>query len=173
MKRIFDYLEARPDLSAKTIIIVTGDHGEEFFEKGRLGHNSAFVEEQIRTPLVIHVPGQGHNVVTHITSHTDIVATLAPLLGVRNNASDYTVGQSLFSPDYDRKAYMVCGWDTAILMTKDYKCELPVGKKSFFSKELITRRDDSACTKEEIKSFWEKNTQQLYKAQQDISRFED
>ncbi|MBR6373931.1 MAG: sulfatase-like hydrolase/transferase, partial [Victivallales bacterium] len=119
MKRIFDYLEARPDLGAKTIIIVTGDHGEEFFEKGRLGHNSAFVEEQIRTPLVIHVPGQGHNVVSHITSHTDIVATLAPLLGVRNNASDYTVGQNLLSPDYSRDSYVVCGWDKGILMTND------------------------------------------------------
>ena len=173
VKRIFDYLEARPDLAAKTIIIVTGDHGEEFFEKGRLGHNSAFVEEQIRTPLVIHVPKMEPNVVTHITSHTDIAATLAPLLGVRNNASDYTVGQNLFSPDYSRDSYVICGWDTGILMTKDYKCELPVGKKSFFSKELITRRDDTPCTEEERNSFWKNNAQQLYKAQQDISRFED
>ncbi|MBR6371978.1 MAG: hypothetical protein IKS20_02235, partial [Victivallales bacterium] len=64
-------------------------------------------------------------------------------------------------------------WDTAILMTNDFKCELPVGKKSFFSKERITRRDDTPCTEEEKNSFWEKNTQLLYKAQQDISRFED
>src|SRR5690606_4454286 len=34
-------------LLESTIVIITGDHGEEFMEKGAWGHNSAFVEEQV------------------------------------------------------------------------------------------------------------------------------
>ena len=171
MERIFDYLEAHSDLGAKTMIIVTGDHGEEFFEKGHLGHNSSFVEEQIRTPLVIHVPQHGHGVVTRISSHTDIVATLAPFFGVGNDASDYSVGQNMLSSDYDREAYVVCGWDTGILMTRDFKFVLPIGRKSFFSSEALTRRDDSPCTAQERELFWKKCVGLLNKVQNDISRF--
>lgn len=45
--RIIHYLESN-QLLEKTIVIITGDHGEEFMEKGHWGHNSAYTEEQIR-----------------------------------------------------------------------------------------------------------------------------
>src|SRR6202011_3233654 len=40
-----------------TIVVVTGDHGEEMFETGRLGHASTLNEAQTHTPCLIHVPG--------------------------------------------------------------------------------------------------------------------
>jgi membrane-anchored protein YejM (alkaline phosphatase superfamily) len=47
----------KEDLLKETIVIITGDHGEEFMENGRWGHNSTFSQQQIRVPLLIHIPG--------------------------------------------------------------------------------------------------------------------
>jgi membrane-anchored protein YejM (alkaline phosphatase superfamily) len=41
LERIFQYLE-REGLLESTIVVVTGDHGEEFMDSGRWGHNSQF-----------------------------------------------------------------------------------------------------------------------------------
>lgn len=64
-----------------TIVIVTGDHGEEIFENGILGHASNLDAPQIRTPLVIRVPGRGHREIRHVTSHMDVLPTIVDLLG--------------------------------------------------------------------------------------------
>ncbi len=41
------------DLSNNTLVIVTSDHGEEFFEDGRVGHASRLSNEQVQVPLLI------------------------------------------------------------------------------------------------------------------------
>ncbi len=40
-------------LSNDTLVIVTSDHGEEFFEDGRVGHASRLSNEQVQVPLLI------------------------------------------------------------------------------------------------------------------------
>ena len=40
-----------------TIVVVTGDHGEEFFEDGRIGHRATLREEVLRVPLIFWGPG--------------------------------------------------------------------------------------------------------------------
>jgi arylsulfatase A-like enzyme len=45
------------ELADDTIVIVAADHGEEFFERGWLGHTRTLHEEVIRVPLVLRVPG--------------------------------------------------------------------------------------------------------------------
>ena len=50
-------LEARGRLD-DTLIIVTADHGEEFFEHGNRGHRQTLYDESIRVPLLI-VPPKG------------------------------------------------------------------------------------------------------------------
>ncbi|MBN2845250.1 MAG: sulfatase-like hydrolase/transferase, partial [Deltaproteobacteria bacterium] len=86
----------RQNLMEDTTVIITGDHGEEFMEKGYWGHNSSFSEEQTRVPLILHIPGKGVGRVEHMTSHLDIVPTLAPLFGVQNPPEDYSLGMDLF-----------------------------------------------------------------------------
>ncbi len=34
-----------------TVVIITGDHGEEFYEHGYWGHTSAYSPEQVKVPL--------------------------------------------------------------------------------------------------------------------------
>ena len=44
-------------LAETTLVVVTADHGEEFFEHGILGHRSTLFEEVTRVPLILRLPG--------------------------------------------------------------------------------------------------------------------
>jgi arylsulfatase A-like enzyme len=46
-------------LEENTIVIVTSDHGDEFFEHGSIGHRSSLYAELCHVPLVVRVPGVG------------------------------------------------------------------------------------------------------------------
>ena len=101
------------DLS-KTIVIITGDHGEEFFQQGRLGHCSALNIHQTMTPCLVYIPGVEPADVTFVTSHADIMPTIADALG--HEKKPETLGQSLFEP---------VSFRYAILSHFDYtKCKL-------------------------------------------------
>jgi arylsulfatase A-like enzyme len=41
----------------RTAVVVTSDHGEEFYEHGHLGHNTNVFDAQVRIPLLMKVPG--------------------------------------------------------------------------------------------------------------------
>ena len=166
--RLLSVLAERRSVAEKTIVVVTGDHGEEFFEKGRLGHNSTFVQEQIRTPLVIYAPGVAPGVYDKMSHHTDIVPTIAPLLGVTNPATDFGVGGNLFSPDYTRTSFLCFGWDVAVFATLDRKYLLPIGKKQALALTRLTTLDDEPC---DDKEFLKNNAAKLHQAQLEMMRF--
>lgn len=81
-----------------TIVVVTGDHGEEFNDQGQnyWGHGSNFSRYQVGVPLVIHWPGkQGQ--VNYRTSHEDIAATIiTEAMGCNNDFAELSTGYSLF-----------------------------------------------------------------------------
>lgn len=79
-----------------TIVIITGDHGEEFFDQGRLGHCSSLNIHQTMTPCLVYIPGVEGSDVTFVTSHADIMPTIADALG--HEKKPVTLGQSLFEP---------------------------------------------------------------------------
>ncbi|MEZ5599501.1 MAG: sulfatase-like hydrolase/transferase, partial [Pseudomonadales bacterium] len=109
--RLFEYLETSGRL-ADTLVVVTGDHGEEFNENGHWGHNSEFSQPQVRVPLILRIPGRPPAQVTRISSHIDLVATLMPLLGVRNPTMDYSTGHNLLPPGAGdgRRAVTLADW---------------------------------------------------------------
>ena len=80
------------------IIIITSDHGQEFYEHGLYGHNSAFNYEQVKVPFISPSTGRvKHKTVTQLTSHIRRCAHSYDLrIGVENDASDYSNGNSLF-----------------------------------------------------------------------------
>jgi len=43
-------------LSASTLVVLTSDHGEEFFEHGLWGHGSALFDETLHVPLIVSGP---------------------------------------------------------------------------------------------------------------------
>ena len=167
--RLLAFVAEKPHMAERTIILITGDHGEEFYEKGRLGHNSTFVQEQLRVPLVIAVPKMQPHVYEQMSHHTDIIPTLAPLFGVTNPAADFSVGGNLFDAKYSRRSFISCGWDTAVFATRTHKLLLPFGKKRFFSAQDLTTLDDAPCR--DIETFYRENAAELGKAQKDMYRF--
>ena len=79
--RLLDGIRSRNELE-RTIVVFFSDHGEEFREHGKRFHNSAVYEQQIRVPLLIHVPGLKGRHVKATVSTTDILSTVAALVGV-------------------------------------------------------------------------------------------
>lgn len=123
--RVIDHLREKKLLD-DTIVIVLGDHGEEFMERSRWGHSAEFNRFQTGTPAVIRVPGVAPRVVKGITSHLDIPATLLPLLGVRNPAAELTQGFDLLDPAYRRAYAVAADWNRVAYIGEDYKLSFPV-----------------------------------------------
>ncbi len=123
-----------------TIVIITGDHGEEFMENGRWGHNSTFSQQQIRVPLVIYAPGQQGHVVDVMTSHMDIPATVFSLLKPGYDSRQYSMGADLFSPSYKRNFSVVSDWHGDALVTEHYKFSM--SPKSNAKAQSISTQND-------------------------------
>jgi hypothetical protein len=88
-------------LLANTVVLITGDHGEEFNDtrEGYWGHSSNFTYYQTQTPLVVYWPGQNSKEINYLTSHFDIAPTLlTQMLGCQNPPNDYSVGHLLSNP---------------------------------------------------------------------------
>jgi membrane-anchored protein YejM (alkaline phosphatase superfamily) len=127
MGRIYAELE-RQGLLDDTIVIVTGDHGEEFMEKGAWGHNSDFVDEQIRTPMVMWMPRREPRVINDVSSHLDIGTTLLQLLGAPKDAGNYSLGTNLFEIA-DRLFVVSSDWHSISVITKDMKYRIPYANR--------------------------------------------
>jgi membrane-anchored protein YejM (alkaline phosphatase superfamily) len=86
-------------LMENTVIVLTGDHGQEANETrtNSWGHNSNFSRWQIQTPLIVYWPGKPPRRYRRLTSHVDVVPTLMrDLLGCDNPVGDYSNGLPLF-----------------------------------------------------------------------------
>jgi arylsulfatase len=78
---LLDYLEARR-LTQRTAIVLTADHGEEFWDHGGLEHGRTLYEEVLRIPLVVADPGRPPAVHDHLTTVLDVTPTMLALAGV-------------------------------------------------------------------------------------------
>ncbi|MFZ5862145.1 MAG: sulfatase-like hydrolase/transferase [Nitrospirota bacterium] len=108
--RMLDSLDKR-GLLDRTIVVITGDHGQEFFETGYLGHNSTFSTYQSQVPLILYWPGVTPGRDSRLTSHVDIVPTMFALLGIKAAPKSYSQGISLVEGGI-HPFVVVSGWDT-------------------------------------------------------------
>jgi membrane-anchored protein YejM (alkaline phosphatase superfamily) len=115
--RMLDSLDTR-GLLDRTIVVITGDHGQEFFETGYLGHNSAFSTYQAQVPMIVYWPGVEPGRDSRLTSHVDVVPTMFDLLGVKAEPRLYSLGTSLLNGG-TRPFVVVSGWDTLGLIDTD------------------------------------------------------
>lgn len=117
--KIIDAL-AKDDLLKKTIVVVTGDHGEEFYENGYFGHTSSFDDYQIKVPFVLHYPNAEPALVERLTSHADLVPTIMETLGCISPSEDYSHGVSLLGKE--RHNYVTAAnWDTSAIIDDEHK----------------------------------------------------
>ena len=165
-ERVLKYLKDK-GLMDNTIVLVTGDHGEEFMEKGHWGHNNQFHEEQVRTPLILWVPGKKPQKIDRMTSQLDIPATLMTLLGVTNPPRDYTLGYDLFGSE-TRKYTVFSGWDDIGYMDEQYKATFPLKARGSAQKKVTTRDDGPVADKS---AFFSEHKTELLEIMNDMSRF--
>jgi arylsulfatase A-like enzyme len=80
--RVLDRLAALGE-EERTLVVVTSDHGEEFYEHGWKGHDETLYDEVLHVPLILRGPGipAGLRVPVPV-SLADLTPTLLDLLGV-------------------------------------------------------------------------------------------
>ena len=81
------FLESVRQNFPNTIIVLVGDHGEEFLEHGQFGHGHSLYEELVHVPLVLLGPGipAGFRT-TQVARQMDVLPTLMELTGTTHDA---------------------------------------------------------------------------------------
>lgn len=85
------------------LIIITGDHGEEFHEHGSWFHCSSLEQEQTRVPLFIKYPAGVAAPAHPSASHLDILPTLLSLLSLEDQVLEPLPGQNLLAEAQDTR----------------------------------------------------------------------
>lgn len=104
----------KSDLLENTVILITGDHGEEFndLKMNYWGHVGNFAHFQTQTPLVIHWPGKIPAIYKHTTSHLDIAPTLMnDMFACKTDPSKFSNGRNLLDKS-PRPYVLISSWDT-------------------------------------------------------------
>ncbi len=168
LKEVYDVLE-RKNLLDNTIVVLAGDHGEEYFEKGYLGHSSKFNNEQTMTPLILYYPGIKPGVYEKMSSHLDIVPMLAPLLGVRNDPADYSCGFDLLAENAPTRRYaIIANWDEVFFAGEKYKSLIPLDAVDA-AKQVVTDSNDNPL--DDVDAFYKEYNADLIQVQNDLNRF--
>lgn len=137
--RLLDYLKQNNMLD-NTIVLFTGDHGEEFMEKGHWGHghNEAFPEEQVHVPMILWMPGEKPQQINTKTSHIQIPQTLLAKLGVTTSYNEHSLAGDLFST----LPYLVMGnYNYLSIFDKKYKVTFPFTVSDYFHYTLYDEND--------------------------------
>ncbi len=74
--RLFDVMKAE-GLWENALIVITADHGEEFFEHGSAGHKNNLFDQSVRVPLLVKLPGESPPAVSaELMSQTNLAELL-------------------------------------------------------------------------------------------------
>jgi arylsulfatase A-like enzyme len=76
----------------EAIVVLTSDHGEEFFEHGGLEHNATLYDELVRVPLIMRVPALGAR---HVASQAQLVDVMPTIVALAGGAVAAIHGQDL------------------------------------------------------------------------------
>lgn len=89
----------RRGLGEETLVIVMGDHGEEFADHGKFAHGHTLHAELLQVPLLLAGPGVEPGVVdTSLVGNIDVLPTVMAAAG--SSAPEGSPGRNLLSP-YD------------------------------------------------------------------------
>jgi membrane-anchored protein YejM (alkaline phosphatase superfamily) len=98
---VFAHLKER-GLWDDSIVIVIGDHGEEFMERGHLTHSSELNRFQTSIPFLFRIPQHGNarraTQLIPVASQVDVFPTVFDLLGVGTETAPMLWGTSLVGP---------------------------------------------------------------------------
>jgi len=106
LARLFEHLKSR-GLLDETIVIVSGDTGQAFYEHGFAGHANMLFNEVMRVPLIVRAPGAVPGVDRRPAQHIDVPPSILHLLGLPPHPAFQ--GANLFEepPPKDRSIYLL------------------------------------------------------------------
>lgn len=81
LARLIEFLEESGRMD-ETVIVITADTGQAFYEHGFTSHAGALYDEVMRVPLVIRSPGLEPGEESGLSQHIDIPPTVLGLLGL-------------------------------------------------------------------------------------------
>jgi membrane-anchored protein YejM (alkaline phosphatase superfamily) len=138
--KLDDFLEGMTKRRGRSpLVLFTADHGEEFRQKGHIGHASAVVDEQVHVPMVVVGDGVPAGFRDVPTGHIDVVPTLLALLGDTHRPSLYSDGLSMFDAPADRFILTTVGWEPHYaVIGKELKVTMYAG----FGSALVTDPED-------------------------------
>jgi len=94
LERLYDFL-LKKKILGNTIIILTSDHGDQFYEHGSLGHRVSYFEEIIHIPLLIYGENFKEKQVDKLVCQLEIAPTILSFYSIEP-PSNYK-GFNLFS----------------------------------------------------------------------------
>lgn len=104
LKRLLDGLEENGFLSDSNdnIVIIVGDHGQEFWEHNRFSHSWSFVDEQTQVVAVMRLPEKLSTQYTY-SSHSDFFPTIFSYMQVDTSIDSLMNGKDLsqYQPEKD------------------------------------------------------------------------
>ena len=129
------------------LIVVTADHGEEFFEHGKTLHDQ-YYEESLRVPLLIRTPQQSSSKkVTDLVSLID----LAPAIEA------------------------ICGWDPAVAMRSSLASAIQAGQQGTPREHVLIDhgRGNLSIRTQRYKLLWNRGEYEFYDLEQDPGETND
>ena len=94
--RLVRHLQAA-GLWERTILVVTGDTGQAFFEHGFAGHANALYDEVMRVPLIVRSPDIEPGTDDRLAQHVDVPPSVLHLIGLPPHPSFQ--GRDLFADE--------------------------------------------------------------------------
>lgn len=126
----------------RPLLIVTGDHGEEFGEAGRFAHATDVNVRQLHVPMVLFDERVPAGAVDRVTSHVDVVPTILGLLGDSHDPSLIGDGFRMDQAPADRYVLASVGWEQKFaLIGPDLKVVFR-GRDAGFGGIAVTDPDD-------------------------------
>jgi arylsulfatase A-like enzyme len=104
--RLIEFLRKTRRLD-RTVLVVTGDNGEAFYEHGGAAHAGPLFEEAVRVPLIVHAPGVSPGDDSRLAQHIDIPPTVLGLLGIPQHPSFQGIDLVHAPEDRLRSAYLL------------------------------------------------------------------
>lgn len=136
---------ARKGFFQNTVIFVLADHGEEFEEHNRAGHESSY-EEVVAIPIIVFTPDQiGALRTERFVEQVDIAPTVLDMLSIKR-PSEF-IGVNMFDATSRKTASFVTRpafWETPdfqVVITDPYKLIITTDKETI-TRELYNLQED-------------------------------
>ena len=101
IERIVSWLKEK-GIFDNTLVVVTADHGEEFWDHGNFEHGHTLYDELIHVPLLFAGNGLSHEVVDRPVRLIDLLPTVLKMAGIKSGGYRLE-GIELFDKSNDRK----------------------------------------------------------------------